>query len=275
MTKRGFTGGIMESSRHGFIEFKNVSVLRGERKILDCINLEIGTDENVAIIGPNGSGKSTFIKLITGNIYPSYTGDDTVCRLFGQTQWNIHDLRSMLGIVTNELLYDFNNDITGFEAVLSGFFSSIGLFDNHHVTDEMKLKVSEMIEFMEVPHLSCEKMESMSSGEAKRFLIARALVNNPKVLVLDEPSNSLDIASAVKLHNTMRKISSSGTKIILVTHLASDIIPEIGRFVFFKDGKIFADGSRQEIFNVGVLSKLFGMEVNLEEKNGLCWLSGK
>ncbi|MCL2335170.1 MAG: ATP-binding cassette domain-containing protein [Endomicrobia bacterium] len=265
----------MDNSRHGFIEFKNVSVLRGERRILDGINLNIGTGENAAVIGPNGSGKSTFIKLITGKIYPSYTGDDTVCRLFGQSQWNIHDLRSMLGIVTSELLYDFNNDITGFEAVISGFFSSIGLFDNHHVTDEMKRKAAEMIEFMDVAHLSGKKMETMSSGEAKRFLIARALVNNPKALVLDEPSNSLDIASAVKLHNTMRKISSSGTKIILVTHLASDIIPEIDRFIFFKDGKIFADGHRSEIFNGKVLSKLFGMEVELEEKNDLCWLSGK
>ena len=104
-----------------FIELKNVSVLRGERKILNVIDLSIGSDENVALIGPNGSGKSTFIKLITGKIYPSYTGDDSVCRLFGRTQWNIADLRSMLGIVTNELQYDFHSDITGREAVLSGF----------------------------------------------------------------------------------------------------------------------------------------------------------
>jgi len=258
-----------------FIEFKNVSVLRGERRILDDINLEIGADENVAVIGPNGSGKSTFIKLITGSIYPSYTRDDTVCRLFGKTQWNIRDLKSMLGIVTNDLQNDFNNGISGFETVLSGFFSSIGLFHNHHVTREMEQKTAEMIDFMDVSALSQKRIDTMSSGEAKRFLIARALVNNPKVLVLDEPSNSLDIASAAKLHSTMRKISSSGTKIVLVTHLASDIIPEIGRFVYFKDGKVFADGSRKDIFNSSVLSKLFGIEVNLEEKNGLCWLNGK
>ncbi len=110
-----------------FIELKKVSILRGDRKILDDINLDISSGENVAVIGPNGSGKSTFIKLITGKIYPSYTGNDTVCRLFGHRRWNIHDLRSMLGIVTNELQYDFRNEITGFEAVLSGFFSSVGI----------------------------------------------------------------------------------------------------------------------------------------------------
>ncbi|GHT54127.1 molybdenum ABC transporter ATP-binding protein [Endomicrobiia bacterium] len=252
-----------------FIELKKVSVLRGDRKILDNVDLNINSDENVAIIGPNGSGKSTLIKLITGKIYPSYTEDDTVCRLFGHTQWNIHDLRSMLGIVTNELEYEFHNEITGIEAVLSGFFASIGIWNNHVVTKDMIKKADEMIELLDVSFLKDKKLETMSSGEARRFLIARALVSNPKVLVLDEPSNSLDIASSVKFHNTMRKIVASGTKIVLVTHRISDIIPEMNRFVFLKKGKIFADGKRVEVFNSNTFSSLFDMEVNIGENNGL------
>ena len=253
-----------------FIEFKKVSVIRGARKILDDINLEINSDENVVIIGPNGSGKSVFVKLLTGKFYPSYTGDNTVCKLFGFERWNIHDLGGMLGILTNELQYDFYNRITGFEAVLSGFFSSIGIFNNHVVTEEMTKKATDIIEFLEVSSLKDKKLETISSGEARRFLIARALVNNPKVLILDEPSNSLDIASSVKLYNIMRKISSYGTKIILVTHLVSDIIPEMNRFIFFKDGKVFADGKRAEIFNSDKLSSLFELKVKLHESNDLC-----
>ncbi|GMO67808.1 MAG: ABC transporter ATP-binding protein [Endomicrobiia bacterium] len=253
-----------------FIEFKKVSVIRSARKILDDINLEINSDENVVIMGPSGSGKSVFVNLLTGKFYPSYTGDNTVCKLFGFKRWNVHDLRSMLGIVTNELQYDFHNKITGFEAVLSGFFSSVGIFNNHVVTKEMTKKATDIIEFLEVSYLKDKKLETMSSGEARRFLIARALVNNPKVLILDEPSNSLDIASFIKLYNVMRKISSYGTKIILVTHLVSDIIPEISRFIFFKDGKVFADGRRAEIFNSDKLSSLFELKVELHESNGLC-----
>lgn len=253
-----------------FIEFRNVSVLRDDRKILNNVNLSINSDENVVLIGPNGSGKSTFIKLITGKIYPSYTGDNTVCRLFSRTQWNMHDLRSMLGIVTNELEYEFHNAITGFEAVLSGFFASTGIWNNHVVTKNMIKKADEMIDFLDVSSLKDKKLGTMSSGEARRFLIARALVNNPKVLVLDEPSNSLDIASLIKLHNTMKKIAAVGTKIALVTHLVSDIIPEINRFVFFKNGEIFADGKRSEIFNSNTFSSLFDMKLNLIENDGLC-----
>jgi iron complex transport system ATP-binding protein len=256
-----------------FIELKKVSVLRGDRKILDDINLDISSGENVAVVGPNGSGKSTFIKLITGKIYPSYTGNGTVCRLFGRRLWNIYDLRSMLGIVTNELQYDFHNEITGFEAVLSGFFSSVGISNNHNVTKDMTKKAGDIIDFLEVSSLGNKRLETMSSGEVRKFLIARALVNSPKVLVLDEPSNSLDILSSLKLHNIMRKISYSGTKIILVTHLVSDIIPEMNRFLFFKGGKIFADGKRREVFTCDKLSSLFDMKVTLVENNGLCWIT--
>lgn len=261
----------MCSMKEKFIELKDVSVLRGQRKILDNISLDISLDENIALIGPNGSGKSTLIKLIIGKIYPSYTCDNTVCKLFGRSQWNISELRNKLGIVTNELQYDFHRDITGIEAVLSGFFSSIGIFNNHKITEEMKKRSYEIIDFLEVSHLQKEKLDTMSSGEAKRFLIARALVNNPKVLVLDEPSNSLDIAAAIKFNRTLRKIASLNTKIVLVTHQVSDIIPEIERFVFLKDGKIFADGNRESVFTSEKLSLLFDVKIVLKEKDGLYW----
>lgn len=253
-----------------FIELKDVSVLRDKRKVLDDVSLSINSNENVVIIGPNGSGKSTFIKLIIGKVYPSYTGCGSICRLFGCSQWNIHDLHSMLGIVTSDLEYDFHNGITGFEAVISGFFSSIGISCNHIVTRVMIEKTNDIIEFLDITFLKNESLANVSSGEVRKFLIARALVNNPKVLILDEPSNNLDIASSTKLHSIMRKISASGTKILLVTHLVSDIIPEINRFIFFKNGKIFADGKRSEVFRDDKLSSLFDMKLRLSENNGLC-----
>jgi iron complex transport system ATP-binding protein len=246
-----------------------VSVIRDERKILDIKNLIIGSDENTAIIGPNGSGKSTLIKLITAKIYPSWTGGETVCKMFGQSQWNVADLRSNLGIVTNELQYDFYDNIAGLDAIISGFFASIGLFKNHKKTKEMENKAQEMSDFLEISHLNNRYINEMSSGEARRFLIARALVNNPKVLVLDEPSNSLDIASVIKFHTIIKKIVQSGTKVILVTHFISDIIPELKRFTLLKDGKIFADGKRETVFTSSNLSSLFERSVDLIEKDGL------
>jgi iron complex transport system ATP-binding protein len=109
----------------------------------------------------------------------------------------------------------------------------------------------------------------MSSGELRRFLIARALVNNPKVLILDEPSNSLDIVSSIKLYNIMRKIVLAGTNIVLASHLVSDVIPEINRFIFFKNGKIFADGKRKGVFTDDKLSSLFEINIKLNQDKGV------
>lgn len=252
-----------------FIEFKKVSVIRDDIKILNNINLCINLNENVAIIGPNGSGKSTFIKLITSKIYPSYTDGASTCRLFGKDKWNIHDLRTMLGIVTRELEYEFYTSITGMETVLTGFFSSIGLASNHVVTKDMLAKASSIIDFLDIAQLKNKNLDTMSSGELKRFLIARALVNSPKVLILDEPSNSLDIVSSIKLYNVMRKIVLAGANIVLVTHMVSDIIPEIKRFILFKDGKIFADGKRKKVFTDEKLSSLFEINIKLNQNNGV------
>jgi iron complex transport system ATP-binding protein len=134
----------------------------------------------------------------------------------------------------------------------------------------MAEKADKIIDLMEVSYLEDKKLDIMSSGEARRFLIARALVNDPKVLILDEPSNSLDIASSLNLHKIMRKIVATGANIILVTHLVSDIIPEINRFVFFKNGKVFANGTRKNIFTDDKLSSLFGINVKISENNGFC-----
>ncbi|MDR0978196.1 MAG: ATP-binding cassette domain-containing protein [Endomicrobium sp.] len=255
-----------------FVEMKNISVVRSGREILSSINLAVKIGENVAVIGPNGSGKSTFIKLIVRSIYPSYT-ESGIFKLFGHKSWNVSDLRSMLGIVTSGLQYSFHSRITGIEAVLSGFFSSIGIGKNHNVTKSMVEKAEKAMNLLEVLPLKDEKLENMSSGEARRFLIARAVVNQPKVLILDEPSNSLDIASSLNLHKIMRKIVASGTNIILVTHLVSDIIPEMDRFILFKNGRIFADGERKNIFTGKVLSSLFGVNVELSENKGFCTIT--
>lgn len=250
------------------LELKNVTVVRGGRKILDSVSLSIGRGEHVAIIGPNGSGKSSLIKTFTKEYCPLASADGLVLNIMGKEAWNVFDLRKLLGIVSGDLQQTYFRQVSVLDVVLSGFFSSIGIYYNHKVTPEMETRAREVLEFLEISHLTDRLMSELSSGEARRVLIGRALVHDPEALILDEPANSLDIKALHSFRGTIRKIAGSGKSIILVTHTLEDIIPEINRVILIKDGKVFVDGKKQEVLTDANLSKLFSLPVEVLEKKG-------
>lgn len=250
------------------LELENVSVVRdgGKKKILDRVSLTVPCGENAAILGPNGAGKSSLIKVLTREFYP-LAGPKTVCRVWGQDRWNIFELRFRLGVVSNDLQALCSRDISGMETVLSGFFSSIGLH-RERITAAKKKKALEIIRFLEIEHLKDRKMSVMSSGEARRFLIARALVHNPQALILDEPANSLDLRAANHFKNAVRKIARAGVSIILVTQSLQDIIPEIKRVVLMEKGRVRADGPKEEILTARNIGRLFKVPVKISKVRG-------
>jgi len=255
------------------LEFRNVTVLAGEKKVLDGISITICEGEHIAVLGPNGAGKSSFIKAISREYYPVLEDDEVVFRIWGQDVWHVSDLRSLLGIVSNDLQYTFTREISGREVILSGFFSSIGLFF-HETTAEMEEKTDRILEFLEISHLQRKPMTLLSSGEARRFLIGRALVHDPKTLILDEPTNSLDLHALHTFRTIIRKIAKSGTGIILVTHNLHDIIPEISRVVLMKDGRFWKDGAKEEILTDANLGGLFTIPVHIVEEGGYYYATG-
>ena len=257
----------MDMAVPALIDFRNISVVRGNKLALENITLEIGVGEHVAILGPNGCGKSTLIKTITRECYP-ISGDGSSITIMGQDRWNVFDLRSLLGIVSNDLMSTFTRQLTGRDAVLSGFFSSIGIFSQQNVTAEMHEKADAALAHLEVSHLAGRFTSEMSSGEARRVLLARALVHDPRALVFDEPSVSLDLAAQHELQRAMRKLANSGIGIVLVTHHLNDIIPEIDRVVLMREGRIVADGKKSEVLTAHGLSELFGLPLELTERHG-------
>src|SRR6266403_3204632 len=252
-----------DAEMEALIEFERISVMRGKTIALDGVSLKIGVGEHVAILGPNGCGKSTLIKTITRECYPRYSGNGAGLRIFGQECWNVFDLRALLGIVSNDLMQSCARDISGREAVLSGFFSSIGIWPNHHVTAAMEKKADEVLSLLEVSHLADRNVDEMSSGAARRILIGRALVHDPKALVLDEPTSSLDPHATHELRVILRKLARAGTSIIVVTHHLPDIIPEVDRVILIKKGRVLRDAAKREALTSDSLSELFETPVEL------------
>src|SRR5215831_6614710 len=249
------------------VELQNVSVARGDNLGLDRLSLRIEHGEHLCILGPNGSGKSTLIKTLTRECYP-IASEDSVMRILGRERWNIFELRSLLGIVSPDLLAACTTDATGLDVVLSGFFSSTRIFPNHEPQPVQRKKAEAALARLGIAHLAARPVAAMASGEAKRTLIARALVHNPQTLLFDEPSNALDMAGQVELRETMRDLARSGLGILLVTHHVSEIIPEIERVVLLRGGRIVGDGPKAAILTEEHLSKLFNATVRLGQHDG-------
>jgi iron complex transport system ATP-binding protein len=254
-------------STEKFVELWNVEVARGDRVVLHQVNLSIAVGEHVAILGPNGCGKSTLIKTLTCECYPLAAPDMRV-QIFGRDRWVLEALRKHLGVVSAELPGRATAKTTGLDAAISGFFSSSTLWPNLEVTPEMRAAATEALQLMEATHLAEKRVGEMSAGESRRVMIARALVHKPKMLLLDEPMNALDLAAQRDLRLVLRRVAQAGTGILMVTHHLADILPEIQRVIMMRDGRIVADGHRDALLTRERLSELFGVPVELAEREG-------
>lgn len=256
-----------ETDESQFLDLRNVNVARGDRVVLHDVNLSIRAGEHVAILGPNGCGKTTLIMAMTCQVYPIVAPGMAV-RIFGRDRWDLTQLRVHFGIVAagphgTELPGERTAVTNGLDAVIAGFFSASSLWPNLIVTQEMRLRAAEALDRMEASHLAAQLVGEMSAGEKRRILIARALVHRPRQLLLDEPSNALDLAAQRELRDTLRRLTREGTGLVLVTHHLGDILPEIERVILMRAGRIVADGPREELLTVPRLTELFNTPVRI------------
>jgi iron complex transport system ATP-binding protein len=250
------------------IEFERVTIMRGSTIAVKDVSLKIKVGENVAILGPNGCGKSTLVKAISKECNPYFEEEGSWVRVFGRDDWNVFELRTLLGIVSNDLMERCTRMVSGRDIVLSGFFSTIGIWPYQKITSAMIESAERAMALMDVGHLADRFTDEMSSGEARRVLLARALVHEPKALILDEPSTALDLTAQHELRLTFRKLTHAGIGIVMVTHHLSDLIPEIDRVILMEKGCVIADGRKAEVLTAPRLSALFGRQLELLERDG-------
>jgi iron complex transport system ATP-binding protein len=259
---------------HPLLELKDATVVKGGVPVLDGLTLTIQAGEHTAILGPNGAGKTTLINLLTHQDY-AFAAEQAppVVRVFGRDRWNVFDLRSQLGIISNDLHQRFvaghsAGRIRGIDAVLSGFFATQGFLVNRDITGVMRDEAFEALTRMDARHLAEKMMDEMSTGEARRVLIARALVSRPKALILDEPSAGLDVVAKHRFLDTVRRIAAAGTTIVLITHHVDEIFPEVGQVLLLLGGRVIAAGPKEQMLTSEALSRLFGATVNVEQRDG-------
>ncbi len=256
------------------LELVDASVVKEGVRILDRLTLTIRVGEHTAILGPNGAGKTTLINLLTHDDYPyAFDGAPPAVRVFGHDRWNVFELRSTLGIISNDLHQRFvaghsAGRIRGRDAVISGFFATQGFLINLDVTDDMRERAADALGRLGASHLAGKWMNEMSTGEARRVLIARALVSEPKALVLDEPTAGLDVVARHRFLETVRQIAQRGTTVIFITHHVEEVIPEVEQVLLLRDGRIMAGGPKRAMLTPDKLEALFGAPVRVSEHGG-------
>lgn len=276
---------VEEPLLQSILDLRHVFVARGENVVLHDVSLQLGAGEHLAILGPNGCGKSTLLKTMTCELYPLAVNPDgrrPRVRIFGRERWDVTRLRQRLGVVAAELPGTATLTTTSFDAILTGFFASSTLWPNLVVTKEMRERAEQLLVLVGTERLRERVVGELSAGQQRRVMIARALAGSraaaatdpsigtsvTEMLLLDEPSNALDLRAQQELRELLRGLARGGVSIVLITHHVADVVPEIGRVLMMREGRVVGDGAREELLTAERLSWLFGAAVQTAERDG-------
>ena len=254
------------------IQLRNTTVYRGHKKVLDDISFAIQKGEHTAIIGPNGAGKSTIVHLLScEESVKAIQKENSFVELFGQKKYSIWDIKKNIGLITNAFQDSYchsGKHVSGFDAVCSGITDSIGYMKYLKINRDTKEKAHHYMDTLGIAHLKEKKMGQMSTGQARKILIARSLLKDPKIFALDEPTTGLDPKTRYDLIEYLEgSCSHHGATVLMVTHHAEEILPSITRIIAIKDGVIFFDGKKEEVLTSENISNLFDMPFTVVRSN--------
>jgi len=238
------------------VRLENISYRRGDREILSGLSWTVGHGQHWALLGANGAGKTTLLKILTGYEWVSDGGVQVLGRTFGEC--NIPDLRKLIGWVSSALEHDVPERDTAVDIVASGIEASLGLYRDF--TSEEFDRAREAMALLNCADAAGQRYGTLSQGEKQRVLIARALVNRPSLLILDEPCAGLDPAARECFLRDLGRLArtANAPSLILVTHHIEEIGPWISHVLVLRKGRLLAAGPKDDVLTSVVLSEAFG-----------------
>ncbi len=243
------------------ISVSDVSKWLGEKKVLNNISWNVKTGQHWVMLGLNGSGKTTLLKIATGSLWPTKGEVSVLGHKLGSM--DIRELRKSIGWVSSFLNVRIPQSQKSSDVVVSGRYASIGLYQEP--SEEDYKRVNNVMELMECAGVADVEFGALSQGEKQRVLISRALMPDPKLLILDEPCVGLDMRAREGFLKSVGNLTKDGPTIVFVTHHVDEIIGEFTHAILLKDGKAVAQGGKNDVVNSENLSAAFGLNITVEK----------
>jgi len=247
------------------IHLKNIKCTRNERNILDDLSWSINPGHHWALLGANGSGKTTLLKIVTGYEWPTEGDVYVLGQHYGQC--HLPQLRKTIGWVSAAIEHDVPEQDTALDIVLSGLEASLGLYRDFSEPEYQTAR--QTLELVGGAAYAGRSYATLSQGERQRVLIARALVNRPALLILDEPCAGLDPAAREHFLDDLGRLTQSdhATTIVFVTHHIEEIAPWIRHVLVLKNGQSLATGPADQVITGPVLTQAFDRTCTVETRN--------
>lgn len=265
--------------RLSLIECKKVRLVLDGKELLKNVSFTLHEGEDFVVFGPNGAGKTLLLQVLSGNLQPT-SGEVFI---FGKPLYakDAYQIKKQIGFVSPKLFddYDFRSNVT--DIVMSGMFGSIGVANDptkhnnkvvrEYITRVLKEKYQdskalELLEELQIGYLKDQVFGHLSYGEKVRVLIARALINNPPLFILDEPTTGLDLKMRAEFYRVVEHLAKRA-EIVYVTHHLEEILPSFKKVLLLKKGEIFAVGEKETLLTSEHLSQLLNTPVTVHEKD--------
>lgn len=252
------------------ISLKDIYLRRNGKEILSGISWRIEPGEHWALIGANGSGKTVTLRMLLGHLWPTEGTVEVLGRRFGS--YDLRKLRAEIGWVNFDIQYQFlrRSDSVS-DVVVSGLFGTVGLLADKPGPDVLEAAM-ERLDALGIAHSATRQFSTLSYGEQKRVLIARALITDPKLLILDEPCTGLDLASREHFLQAVAELAADGRQtVIFVTHHTEELLPFISHALLLKSGKVVTQGRKEDVLEPELLEQTFGFPVEVLARDGRFW----
>ncbi len=259
---------MLQRGLHSMIKLQNVTFQRENRMILNQVNWNIQKGEQWAVLGRNGSGKTTILELLNGYQFPTSGTVDVFGKRFGQV--DVREVRRKIGYMSQSLFEKMSLNDPVWQVVATGEYAFLKFYED--IPNDIIQKSRHILDRVRLPHVADQPLGTLSQGERKKVLLARALMPSPDLLIMDEPCSGLDLYEREKLLITIDELGRQGVSMIYVTHHLEEIVPTFTHVALLGNGQIIAAGRKEEVLTAELLRKSYDVNVEIDWYSGRPWI---